>query len=149
MTAANTGYRQIRAKRTAGGCCQGGFTLLEVLVAIATLAISLTAIYGSQARSLALATEAQFKISASFLARMKLAEIESASPVPGNDDGDFGEEYPGYAWKTEVDEAALADVPLFAGMPAEVLKVTVTVYRRDGGGPEYALQAYVAPRIRE
>lgn len=125
----------------------GGFTLLEVLVAIAILAISLTTIYGSQARSLALASEAQFRITASFLAGMKLAELESGTAGLVNDDGEFGDDYPGYSWKTTVENAVLQDIKEFSGIETDARKVEVTVSRQEEYG--YSLQAYIVPGRRE
>lgn len=125
----------------------GGFTLLEVLVAIAILAISLTTIYGSQARSLVLASEAQFRITASFLAGMKLAELESGTGGLVNDDGEFGDEFPGYSWKTSVENASLQDIKEFSGIETDARKVEVTVSRQTGY--VYSLQAYIVPGRRE
>jgi general secretion pathway protein I len=125
----------------------GGFTLLEVLVAIAILAISLTAIYGSQARSLVLASEAQFRITASFLAGMKLAELESGTAGLVNDDGGFGDEYPGYSWKTTVENAVLQDIKEFSGIETDARKVEVTVSRQEEY--VYSLHAYIVPARRE
>ncbi len=138
-------YSAARGKVTISG--PGGFTLLEVLVAIAILAISLTTIYGSQARSLALGSEAQFRTTASFLAGMKLAELESGTVGLVNDAGDFGDEYPGYTWKTSVESAVLQDVREFSDIETDVRRVEVIVSRQDQY--VYALQAYIVPERRE
>ena len=39
------------------------------------------------------------------LASGKLAELEGAESAPGNDEGDFGEEFPGYTWKLDIEDA--------------------------------------------
>lgn len=83
---------------------QTGFTLLEVMIAVAILAITLTVIYGSQSQSLSLAAEAKFNTRAAFLLQQKLAELESGSIELRNDEGDYGDEYPGFHWKIEVNE---------------------------------------------
>lgn len=76
-----------------------GFTLLEVMVAMAILAISLVAALGSQSQSVSLAGEARFNTTAPLLAQMKMAEKELADPDElGSDSGDFGEDFPGYHW---------------------------------------------------
>jgi general secretion pathway protein I len=54
----------------------GAFTLLEVMVAVAILAIALTAIFSSQAGAIRVATRARFTTTATLLARCKMAEIE-------------------------------------------------------------------------
>jgi general secretion pathway protein I len=83
-----------------------GFTLLEVMIAIAVLAISLTVIYGSQSQSVSLATEAKFNTTASLLLNMKVAELESGITPLRSDEGDF-EDLPDFSWKMEVEDADL------------------------------------------
>lgn len=80
-----------------------GFTLLEVMVAIAIIAIALTAVLGLQSQSLSLASEAKFSTTAVFLAQHKMAEIETEDPHDlASDSGDFGEDFPGYRWDLKV-----------------------------------------------
>lgn len=119
-----------------------GFTLLEVMVAIAILAISFSALFGSQAQSLSLAEEAQFNIQSAALARAKLSEYESGLATPENADGDFGEDYPGYAWKVEVQEADLQVLPSLAELEKPLQRVDLTV-TRDDGRLVMALRCYV------
>ncbi len=82
-----------------------GFTLLEVMVAMAIIAIALTAVLGSQSQSVSLASEAKFNTTAPLLAQSKIAEIEVAeqSDVAGGS-GDFGEDFPGYTWELSVED---------------------------------------------
>ena len=82
-----------------------GFTLLEVMVAMAIIAIALTAVLGSQSQSVSLASEAKFNTTAPLLAQSKIAEIEVAeqSDLAG-DSGDFGEDFPGYTWELSVED---------------------------------------------
>lgn len=87
------------------GRCSPGFTLLEVMIAVSIIAIALVVLFGSQSRSLTIATEAQFNILAPTLAAMKLAELESGTLAMENDDGDFGDEFPGYTWTIEAEDA--------------------------------------------
>lgn len=82
-----------------------GFTLLEVMVAMAIIAIALTAVLGSQSQSLSLASEAKFSTTAALLAQSKMAEIEAEKPEDlTSDSGDFGEDYPGYRWDKSVND---------------------------------------------
>lgn len=53
-----------------------GFTLLEVMVAVAILAVSLTAIFASQGTAIKVAHRARKVTVAALLARCKMAEIE-------------------------------------------------------------------------
>ena len=80
-----------------------GFTLLEVMIAMAIIAITLVVVFGSQSQSLSLANEAKFNTIAAFLAQSKMAEIEILNPEDLiSDSGDFGEDFPGYIWQLSV-----------------------------------------------
>lgn len=84
---------------------QGGFTFLEVMVAVAILAIAFVTLIGSQSQSVSVAGESRFKVTAALLAQQKLAELESMDfdELTGGSD-DFGDEYAGYQWRAEVTE---------------------------------------------
>lgn len=87
-----------------------GFTLLEVMIAVGLIAIALTALLGNQSQSVSLANEAKFNTSAAFLAQSKLAEIEAIPAGDLNDDnGDFGDEFPGFRWAVTVNDVKLAE----------------------------------------
>ncbi len=82
-----------------------GFTLLEVMIAIAIMATALVAVLASQSQSLSLASEAKFNTTAALLAQSKIAEIEAASPEDVvSDSGDFGEDFPNYRWELTVSD---------------------------------------------
>ncbi len=78
------------------------FTLLEVIVALAILSIALITLFGAQSGSLSLATKAKFNTTASLLAQMKIAELESGELAIADGQGDFGDDFPGYVWKIEI-----------------------------------------------
>ena len=82
-----------------------GFTLLEVMVALAVMSIVLVSVYRMHSQSLTMNTAARFYTQAPMLAQSKMAEIEvlSSSVFP-EDSGDFGEEFPGYGWKASISE---------------------------------------------
>jgi general secretion pathway protein I len=85
-----------------------GFTLLEVMVAMAIIAIALTAVLGSQSQSVSLASEAKFYTTAAFLAQGKMAEIRLKNPDDlTSDSGDFGEDFPGYLWQVTLNSVNL------------------------------------------
>ncbi len=83
-----------------------GFTLLEVMVALAVMSIVLVSVYRMHSQSLAMNTAARFYTQAPLLAKSKMVEIEAltSSAFP-TDSGDFGEEFPGYSW-----QASTADI---------------------------------------
>jgi general secretion pathway protein I len=83
-----------------------GFTLLEVMFALAIIATTLVAVLGSQSQSLSLATETKFMSTAIFLAQHKMAELEAEHTEDfGGDSGDFGEDFPDYRWELSVNDA--------------------------------------------
>ena len=108
-----------------------GFTLLEVMIAIAIMAIAITTLYGSQSRSLSYATEAHFNIVASSLAAAKLAELQSGVGELENDSGDFGDDFPGYGWELEVEDADLEGFESLADMEGGLQRVDLKVAWSD------------------
>ena len=107
------------AQASASSLC-GGFTLLEVMIAMAILAISLVAVYQSQSQSISMAANSRFLTTASLLAQSRMAEISAADPrqvASGN--GNFGEDFPDYLWQVEI-----GDVEGLALLKKIVLTVT-------------------------
>ena len=88
-----------------------GFTLLEVMIAVALIAIALTTLLGSQSQSVSFANSAKFETMAALLAQSKMSEVtmQKAGALT-SDNGDFGEDYPGYAWSMDVSEIAIPGI---------------------------------------
>ncbi len=105
---------------------QGGFTLLEVMIAISILAISMTMLFGSQSQSISLITESQFNTQVSLLSGLKIAFIESGKEELINGEGDFGDDFPGYSWKVEVETPSI-DEPLLDEVAEEIKQVDLTI----------------------
>ena len=84
-----------------------GFTLLEVMVAMAIMAIVLVSVYRMHSQTLTMNTAARFYTQAPMLAQSKLAQLEVASvgTIVG-DSGDFGDKFPGYSWRISTDEVS-------------------------------------------
>lgn len=100
MTGAQSGARNFpdRCRRA-----EGGFTLLEVMLAMSILAIALVAVFQSQSQSISMMARSRFDTAAPLLAQAKMAEIEAiASGEVTSDSGDFGDDYPGYSWNFEI-----------------------------------------------
>ena len=87
-----------------------GFTLLEVMIAVALIAIALTTLLGSQSQSVSFANSAKFETMAALLAQGKMSEIALQQETPASGSGDFGDEYPGYAWEVEVSDIFIEGV---------------------------------------
>jgi prepilin-type N-terminal cleavage/methylation domain-containing protein len=77
-----------------------GFTMVEMIVATALLGVGIAACVaciGTATRASGMAEE---YTAVQVLAREKLAEIELEGTREGADEGDFGQERPGFAWET-------------------------------------------------
>lgn len=97
------------------------------MIAVSIMAIALVALFGSQSRSLSHATEAHFNIVAPMLAAGKLAEIRGGNDFMANDDGDFGEEFPGYSWKIETENAFFDSPEALTNLAKPLQKIELTV----------------------
>jgi general secretion pathway protein I len=111
---------------------------MEVLVALAVLAIALTSIYRLQGQTFLMSASARFYSQAPQLARMKLAEVEIQKfkdIIDGN--GDFGEDYPGYTWSLGVE-----DLPsdLITSQKYHLARIEITVSNNDEN--TYQLRTY-------
>lgn len=117
-----------------------GFTLLEVMIATAIIAIALVAALGSQSQSVSLANEAKFSTTVAFLAQKKMAELEAEDLEElRSDTGDFGEDFPGYRWESEVGDATLEG---FEKVSDHVKRIRLTVYGAQDDGYQYRLNLY-------
>jgi general secretion pathway protein I len=89
-----------------------GFTLLEVMVAVAIVTIALSAVYKLYSQAFAMNQSARFYTTATLLAETKLAELAALSPDDlGSDTGNFEDDYADYSWQvtvTEVEAEAIA-----------------------------------------
>ena len=110
MDAANGSHFSSPAQRLGSPRCrpgrgQGGFTLLEILVALVILALSLGILLQLLSRNLQSASESEAYTRAVMLARMKMEELlVSESPFPADLQGKLEG---GYAWSARWREADL------------------------------------------
>ena len=85
-----------------------GFTLMEVMVAMAIMAIALVSIFQLQSQSISMTTDSRFMTTAALLAQSKMVEVETMSSLSNqSEDGDFGADYPQYTWHLSVSDAQL------------------------------------------
>jgi general secretion pathway protein I len=109
-----------------------GFTLLEVMVAVAILAIALVAILKANVQSLDTLVETRERTTVALLAASKMAEVEAVGVANWSEfQGDFGEDYPDFTWRVET-------------APTEVerlIRVAVIVQAREGeSGSETSIE---------
>ena len=114
-----------------------GFTLLEVMIAVALIAISLTTLLGSQAQSVSYANSAKFETMAALLAQSKMSEITiQLADSLSSDSGDFGDDYPGYAWEATVSDVSIEGMDTISNYLKQI-DLTVT-----WGGFNYNIRLY-------
>ncbi|WP_068830153.1 type II secretion system minor pseudopilin GspI [Pseudomonas sp. BMS12] len=108
-----------------------GFTLLEVLVALAIFAVVAASVLSATSRSLKTAARLEDKTFASWLADNRLQQLQLADAPPGEGREQGEETYAGrrWLWQTEVQSTS----------EAEMLRVTVRVAPR----PERGLQGKI------
>ena len=82
---------------------RAGFTLLEVLVAVAVIATALVSLLGLHGRNIQIIAEDQRLARATLLAQdaMTQALVSEAFPDPGESRGDFPND-PEYHWEVEI-----------------------------------------------
>lgn len=122
---------------------RSGFTFLEVLVAVAIIAIAFVTLIGSQSQSVSVAGESRFNVDAALLAQQKLAELASADfDDIFSETGNFEENNPAYWWKTDVRNVSEGET----GIPgsADLLKlVELTITLGERGKREYVVRSLV------
>ena len=126
----------------ANNCRQdAGFTLLEVMIAVAVLAIALTSLLGSQSASVGLATETRFHIQAPLLARKKLAEMVATKELFASE-GEIGEEFPGFHWELQAEEAFFGESEILQTLDTKLWHLTMIIRWGDNPLFTYQLDTY-------
>lgn len=126
---------------------QAGFTLLEVMIAVSIIAIAFVTLIGSQSQSVSIAGKTSFAVSAALLAQQKLTEIEAADfEGVSSDGGDFGENYPGYRWRSEV--ADLSEDETGIAKSDTMLKMVDLIVTLGGDdGQAYSVRSVIMQKI--
>ena len=117
-----------------------GFTLLEVLIAMAIMAIVLVGVYRMQSQTLTMTAASRFYTEAPLLAQDKLSQLEAnPSDLITGDSGDFGELFPGYSWKVST-EAVSSEILGEAAADLKRIDLTVSL---NGNEYEYSVRTYL------
>ena len=127
---------------------EAGFTLLEIMVAVAIIAISFVSLLGSQSQSISIAAISRFEITASMLARQKMAEIQTADfEELSTAEGNFEDYFADFHWQTEVSELTEDETGITGA--GEMLKVVdLTVGRGIDENMVYRIRSIMMAEIK-
>jgi len=102
---------------------QKGFTLLEVMVALAILSVVLVALFSQQARGIVQGNEARIITKASLLAQERMAGLLTEERLRiGDEEGEVKDSIPPFKWRQTVEESTIE------GMK----KLTIIVLWKEG-----------------
>jgi len=89
-----------------------GFTLIEVMAAMVILSITFMALLEAEAEGIKMCSQSKFMTTSTLLAERHISEVKSGinqeKPTPGQKNGDFGADYPGYTYVEDVEVTPLA-----------------------------------------
>lgn len=110
-----------------------GFSLLEVMVAVAVLAVALVPLLQAQGRSLRVSSDIQLKSQAALLARERMTELELLEDLqPGEEEGEY-EDIPPFRWQTVVvDRQDIPELPWLTFREVTVKILWPGGYDEDG-----------------
>lgn len=118
---------------------KAGFTLLEVMVALAVVAIALMAVYRMHSQTLFMDARGRFDTVAAMLARQKIADINTQDLTEMVDDsGEFDKPYAGYAWQTQ---SETVDSELYSDDGPILKRISITI-SRNADGSQFGLVTY-------
>ena len=116
-----------------------GFTFLEVMIAFSIMALVLVGIFQLQSQNIALGVRTRFNAVAPMLAAQKTTEIVSEPEAMAfSDSGDFGDEFPGYSWQSEVSDV---ESDYLEETARRLKRIDLQVQAVDQGG-SYNLRTY-------
>ncbi len=125
-----------------------GFTLIEVVAALAIVSIALLALLRLHLISMRAADKAQVLSQAVFLAQEKMTEALSGGyPPVGTQSGVVDTDGPAFTWRTEVTEARPAQSPPSDLKLSRLRQLSVDVAWPKGAGQDHIqFTTYVADR---
>ena len=120
-----------------------GFTLLEVMIAVAIIAIAVVTLLGAQSQSVSLVAGTKFDTTASLLAQWKMSDLLLQDfDQLADDQGNFGEDYPQFYWRVQVTELGERDTGL-KGLDDRLKALDIEVISHDNERLRYALRTLV------
>ena len=123
--------------RAHGTANKRGFTLLEVMVALAIVGIALVVMLGLVQRSILVNSRLQHLTRATLLAKQQLAELENGLNPGEQTQGVFAEPNQGYRWRSVYTPTPIAgivqiDLSVLWGSEANNELVILTSFVKEG-----------------
>jgi general secretion pathway protein I len=85
-----------------------GFTLLEVMVALAILSVALVVLFSQQATSISRGNEARITTKAALLAQERMAGLLAEERLSmGTEEGEVNDSIPPFKWRQQVEESSV------------------------------------------
>ena len=118
---------------------RSGFTLIEIMVALAVVAIVFVSFYRLFSQAVTAEGVARFYTAAPLLAQQKMAEISSGIAPAG--DGEYGTfaNYPGYSWQVRILDVTSESLKKAV---SDMKRVDIIISANDGGR-SFSLRSYV------
>jgi general secretion pathway protein I len=118
---------------------RSGFTLLEVMVSVAIVAIAFSAVYKLYSQAFAMNQSVAFYTTATLLAQSKLAELSTRPPSDLTDDsGNFEDEFADFSWQITVRAVEAEEVSL----SQQALREIDIVIANEQQGESFTLRTY-------
>ena len=121
----------------------GGFTLLEVMIAVAIIALAVVTLLGAQSQSVTLVAGTKFDSMASMLAQWKMSDLllEEFDQL-ADDQGNFGEDYPQFYWTVQVSELGERETGL-KGIDDRLKALDIAVISHDNDRMRFTMRTLV------
>lgn len=87
-----------------------GFTLMEVLIALVILSVTFLWLLSAQSQGIDMAMRSKFLTTSTMLSQERISQVVSGvlAVSVGQDQGDFGADYPGYTFEETMETTPLA-----------------------------------------
>ncbi|MCI5150994.1 MAG: prepilin-type N-terminal cleavage/methylation domain-containing protein [Candidatus Electrothrix sp. MAN1_4] len=124
-----------------------GFTLLEVMIAVAIVAITFVSLLGAQSQSISIAGISRFETNAAMLAREKLTELQlEGFDQLSSGSGQFEDAFADYSWQAEAREL-YEDETGITGVEGILKHVTLEITRGDDQKQSFKLRSVIMAKI--